>query len=98
MVDSDLRDLVNVSQSPLGLTFEGEEGQVLATMPFGIAPRGVSKLNMPFMGFPSQKISSGSPKGGEGEVSFENKLGFCKTGTGALGILSANVSAPPPKP
>ena len=46
MGDSDLRVLGNVSQSPLGLTFEGEEGQVLATMPFGIAPHGISKQNM----------------------------------------------------
>ena len=38
-------------QSPLGLSFEGENGQVLATMPFENASQRFSAQNMSFMGF-----------------------------------------------
>ena len=43
----------------------------------------------------SQNTSSVSPQGREGEVSFENALGFCNTGPSVLEISSANVSASP---
>ena len=58
-------------------------------------PKGFLQKNMPCMGFSSRNASSGSPQGGEGEVSFGNALGFCKTGPSVLEISSANVSASP---
>ena len=71
------------------------QGAYCQNMPFENVSQGFSTQNLPFMGFPSQNASSGSPQGGEGEVSFENTLGFCKTGPGVLEISSADVSAPP---
>ena len=87
--------LGNVSESPLGMLFEGENGKVLATIPFDSTSQGVTAENMSLMGFPSRNAFSGSPHGGEGEVSFENALGFCKTGPSVLEISSPNVSASP---
>ena len=87
--------LGNVSESPLGMLFEGENGKVLATIPFDSTSQGVTAENMSLMGFPSRNAFSGSPQGGEGEVSFENALGFCKTGPSVLEITSANVLASP---
>ena len=90
--------LGNILHSPLGLSFEGENGQVLVTMPFENVSQGITAQNMSLMGFPSRNAFSDSPQGGEGEVSFENARGFCKTGPSVLEISSANVSASPPKP
>ena len=59
-----LKGLRNVLQSPLDLTLEGENGEVLATMPLENAPGAFCAKNMPFMGFPPQNASFGSPHRG----------------------------------